>query len=142
MEFKFVLNETQIDSIDKLDLSHLAFEDIYAHYGTGRAITKGTGRDKTYTYRHGIGTNVGDIEETVWCEVVKRLIIRANEQTLFRCVKEWTKENNRLWRNMKELEIEALKLHARRIFDDSDWCDYIAFNKKYRPEILKPEGSL
>ena len=31
----------------------------------------------------------------------------------------------------------ALELHAARIFDNIEWCDYTAFNEKYRPEVLK-----
>ena len=136
MGFKFKLNTTQIDSIDKLDLIALSFEDLCAHSSTGRSITKGLGRDKTYSYRQGIGTNAGDIEQSVWCEVVNRLIVRAQEQKLFQYVKEWVKENSHRWRNVKELELEALKLHSMRIFDNPDWYAYFDFNSKYRPEIL------
>lgn len=31
----------------------------------------------------------------------------------------------------------ALELHAARIFDSIEWCDYTAFKEKYRPEVLK-----
>lgn len=140
MKQNYVLNSARINSINELNSVNLSFEDVYAHYGTGRSITHNSGREKTYSYRHGIGTNVGDIEVSVWCEIVKRLIVRANEQELFRNVKHWTKDHCPFYRDATELEIEALKLHALRIFDDPDWVDYVAFNSKYRPYLLYEEG--
>lgn len=139
MKCKFKLNTTAVDSIDKLDLSDLSFEDVCAHYCTGRTIVKGSKQDRTYCYRKGIGTNAGDIEQSVWCEIVNHLIVRAQEQKLFQYVKEWVKENSQRWRNIKELELEALKLHSMRIFDNPDWYGYVNFNSKYRPEILTQE---
>ena len=40
-------------------------------------------------------------------------------------------------RDAKEAKQMALELHAARIFDSVEWCDYTAFNEKYRPEVLK-----
>ena len=40
-------------------------------------------------------------------------------------------------RDSKEAKQMALELHAARIFDNIEWCDYTAFNEKYRPEVLK-----
>ena len=34
----------------------------------------------------------------------------------------------------------ALELHAARMFDNTKWYDYTAFNEKYRPELLRNKG--
>ena len=41
----------------------VTFEDLSVHFFTGRSILlSGSGRDKKYSYRSGVMTDVGDIE--------------------------------------------------------------------------------
>lgn len=126
----------KIDSIEHIDVSSLTYEDLSPHYGTGQAISKGTGRDKSYTYRHGQETNIGDIELSIWISLVKGLIERNGEQGLYEKLKEFMREYG-FSRNEEELEIDSLDMFARRIFDDPEWVNYLKFNQKYRPEVVR-----
>lgn len=140
MEHKYILNQKPIDRMDELDVSTLTLEDVYKHYGTGSSISHGSGKDKSYSYRHGIGTNVGDIEENLWYEIVKLLIERNEEQKLFSSLQEWLAGDSPK-RSRNEIVKLALELHADRMFDDPAWADFVPFNQKYRPDVLK-ESSL
>ncbi len=136
MERKYVLNQNRIDSIQAVDLDNLTFEDIYHHYGTGVAFTEMKRHEKVSRYRHGVGTNIGDIEESVWREIVKYLITKNGEEEMFEHLKQHEKEHT-LWRNESELEMNALVTHAYRMFDDPSWYYFVPFNRKCRPEYLK-----
>lgn len=81
-------------------------------------------------------TAVGDIEKSVWQQVVRTLIIRENETELFENLKCWLKDSKMTFRDDNELEDYALDLHATRIFDRPEWVGYVDFNTKYRPRIL------
>lgn len=116
-----------------------SFADLRKHYGTGQAYLISSNPEKKYGYRHGIQCNIGDIEEAEWQRLVEDLIKRSGEQELFSHILEWEKLYG-FSRDAKEMKQIALELHAARIFDDTEWCDYIAFNEKYRPEVLKNEG--
>ena len=51
-----------IDNISGIP-ADVTFRDLRVHYRTGRAVRlTGTGRDKEYTYRVGVQTDLGDIE--------------------------------------------------------------------------------
>ena len=136
MKCNFVLNRKLIDKIEEIDIDNITFEDVNLHYGTGRSITHGSGRDRTHTYRSGVATNVGDIEEGVWREVIKRLIVRNNEQALYSALKKWCNETDD-GQTHRQKEHDALQLHAARIFDNPRWVDFIPFNKRFRPKILE-----
>ena len=106
-------------------------------YGTGRSFTtvNSQGEKKSH-YRNGCMTAIGDIEESVWKQMVRQLIIRENETELFRNLKSWLKDSKMMFRDANELEDYTLELHAARIFDCNEWVGYVDFNTKYRPEIL------
>ena len=78
----------------------------------------------------------GDIEVTLWCELVRNLIEQYDEKKLFNHLKVWVIKSNQWLTNKPEVEIEALELHACRIFDNPLWVGYVEFNEKYRPEVL------
>lgn len=126
-----------VDRIEEVDAEQLTFADLRCHYGTGRAITHGSGRDKTSIYRNGIATNIGDIEEYLWCRLVKDLINKHGEQKLYQQLRAWVKENCLWLKTGAEIEKHALELHASRIFDNQQWVGFIPFNQKYRPSALE-----
>lgn len=129
--------ERLIDRIEEINQAEITFADIRKKYGTGRAFTvRNSQGDKKTRYRNGCMTEIGDIEESVWQQVVRNLIIRENETELFRNLKRWAKDTRMPFRDDKELENYALELHAARIFDCPEWVGYVEFNEKYRPEIL------
>ena len=115
------------------------FSDLRVHYCTGQAYLISSNPERKYGYRHGVQCNIGDIEESEWQRLVEDLIERSGEQKLFSQLLEWQKIHG-FSRNAKEAKREALELHAARIFDNEQWCDYVAFNKKYRSEILQNKG--
>ena len=115
-----------------LPFNDLTFSDIRCRYKTGRSIvSKGIGQCVRYTYRCGIMTKIGDIEEKEWVALVERMIERDGEQELFNQLREWYKKECK-WADYNYV----LECFAARIFDNRDWCDFVAFNTKYRPEAL------
>lgn len=47
---------------------------------TGRAfLLSDRGFEKKYGYRHGVETPVGDIEENLWCALMKELVEKNND---------------------------------------------------------------
>ena len=112
------------------------FSDLRLHYGTGQACRIPHPHKKLMGYRSGVQTDIGDIEVHEWRRLVTELIKRKGEQELFNQLLEWEKEHC-LAPLYGDINQEALVLHARRIFDDEAWYDFIPFNEKYRPEGLK-----
>jgi len=117
--------------------SMLTHENLRKMYGTGQAFSKGTGKDRTYTYRSGIRTEIGDIQEDVYLEVVARLVAKNGEQELFNNYMEWEKLTSAIKRSKKELQLEAADAYTRKMHENRAWWDYIAFNRKYYPERLE-----
>lgn len=114
---------------DKLDT--LTFEQVNMKYGTGRSNTVTTPQGKKSFYRHGVMTEIGDIRESVWMEIVEYLIVRDKETELYNCLYEWVKDTYGWNQTDAERKQYVLQLHATRIFDNPAWVDYIAFNEKY-----------
>lgn len=111
----------------------VSFEDLRVHFFTGRSILlSGSGRDKKYSYRNGVMTDVGDIELSRWRELVRGLIEKAHEQALHEQLLKWVKECCPFQHTKEEIETYALELHASRIFDDPQWAAYDVFNQQYR----------
>lgn len=111
----------------------LTFEDLSIHFFTGKAVLlSGTGRNKKYTYRNGVMTNVGDIELSRWRELVHELIEKAHEQKLHEQLLRWVKDCCPFQHTREEIKTYALELHASRIFDNPQWAAYDLFNQQYR----------
>ena len=114
------------------------FEDLRVHFGTGRAYTiSGKGRDRVMGYRVGKRCNLGDIETGAWMKMVRELIVQKGEQELHQQLLTHMKEHNYTRATKAELEEEVLELHAARIFDNPLWVDFISFNERFRPEVLR-----
>ena len=114
------------------------FERLRAYYKSGRAYTiSGTGRNRVTGYRHSVRCALGDIEESVWYELVREVIQRRGEQGLYEDLLHHLKNHNYTKQSRAELEHYALELHAARIFDNPEWVDFLKFNRQYRPEALE-----
>ncbi len=121
------------------DRKQFTFSDLRVRYGTGRCYTiSGSGRDRVTGYRVGMMCAAGDIEESEWCKLMKDLIFRSGEQEIYKHLLTFVKENYHHLKTKSEVEKEALKLHASRIFDDEAWVLFVKFNQQYRPEVLDP----
>lgn len=121
-----------------MSLQEPTFEDLRCRYGTGRAYTiSGSGRDRVMGYRNGIMCKLGDIEESEWMQMMRDLIERSGETQLHEQLVTWEKETHPVHRSKAELEREVMIMHAYRLFDDEGWVDFIAFNKRFRPDVLQ-----
>jgi len=122
----------RVATVDQLADS-VTFEDLRVHFFTGKAVLlSGSGRDKKYTYRSGVMTDVGDIELSRWRELVHGLIEKANEQTLHAQLMKWVKECCPFQHHKEEIETYALELHAARIFENPQWAAFDEFKNRYR----------
>lgn len=118
----------------------LTMEDLYPHFRTGQSyFIFGSGRNKNYGYRTGIMTPIGDIEIGQWKKLVQEIMKRENEEELYSNLLNWVREHIPWLRHVRDIQEYAMELYACRIFDDPKWCDYLAFNQKYRPEIFQKE---
>ena len=124
-----------IDNMTQLNLDELTLDDFRFKYSTGQDTSTEKGRDKKHSYRHGVQTPIGDVEAKLWCRVMEMLIERAGEQELQTHLREWYKDQQDPMIPYKNSR--ALQVHSMRIFDDEEWVDYIPFNQKYRPELVK-----
>ena len=97
---------TIIDSLSAVpNRDQLTHKDLHAHFSTGQSILlSGSGRDKKYGYRNGIQTDLGDIRNDVWRDLVRELIVRSHEEDLFDKLLEWEKEHTYWLKTKAELE--------------------------------------
>lgn len=128
----------RIDNITQINTEQITQENLRLHYGTGINITeKNSQGDKKSKYRIGVQTNLGDIEKSLWIELVEQLIEKQNDQELFKKIFEWEKDNNYIQsKTKKDIYVDALEVYTYRLYDNKKWWDYVRFNMKYRPEIL------
>ncbi len=128
----------RIDQLIGIDLAAVTLSDIRWKYGTGISTATGSKRAGTYKpgYRNGVMTDIGDIREDVWCQIVEHIARRDGEEWLVDALTEWGDVHNYAKSSHKEVRIEALDLYSSRIFDDPKWVGYIPFNRKYRPDIM------
>lgn len=127
----------QIDSLDGINLNTLKCSDIYWRYATGVAISHGSGRDKKYSYRSGVMTELGDIEESLWYQLAEGISKRDGDEWLVDALTEWECEHNYTGESAKGLRKKALQAYIDQLCDNPRWVGYIPFNRVYRPDVLK-----
>lgn len=127
----------QIDSLSGIDLDSLRLEDIRWHSSTGIAISSGSGRDRTYSYRTGVITDLGDIKTSLWRQIAEAVAQRRGEQWLVDALTEWERAHNYTKVSASQLRLEALHKYSMSLQDWPEWVDYIPFNRKYRPQVLE-----
>ena len=116
----------------------ITYEDIRLMYHTGKFIRDYGSQDKKAgKYRIGVMTKLGDIEEKDWIRYAEELVRRNNEEALFKQLKSWYRQTIPWLRDEKDLHRYSLECFVARIFDNRGWVDYVAFNERYRPEVLK-----
>ena len=115
----------------------LTFADLHVHYYTGRSyLVSGEGRNKVVSYRSGVMTNIGDLTDAEWIRLAKRMIEQAGEQELYHQLLAWEKEHSHWQRKERFFELSVLSMHIDRLPNNPAWCDFIPFNREYRPEML------
>lgn len=114
------------------DPDTLTCEDLKVHYGTGRVVhISGSGRNRTTRYRSGVKTNIGEIETSVWMDLMRRLISRLGETEIQDRLQRWAKENCAWLHTPTQIEVYALELHAARIFENPNWCGFVEFTGRH-----------
>lgn len=131
-----ILKQT-ITAPEQVDLTSIDYSDIRWHHGVFYCNSSGSGRGKTYHPWSGAKTDLGEIEEKVWCQIAEALINRKGESALLRCLIEWETEHDYVHTSREEIRKEALRLHVDQIFDNPRWVHFVPFNRRYRPEIVK-----
>ena len=117
---------------------NVTYDDIRLMYHTGKFVRDYSSQDKKAgKYRIGVMTKLGDIEEKDWIRYAEELIRRNNEEALFKQLKNWYRQTTPWLRDEKDLHKYTLECFVARIFDNPNWVDFVAFNERYRPEVLK-----
>ena len=129
-----------IDNISGIP-ADVTCRDLRVPYRTGRAVRlSGPGRDKEYTYRVGVQTDLGDIELPIWQEAMQRLIHASGEDELQQALLAYVKDHICWWHTQAERLQESLELHACRTFEDPRWTDYDLFYQGYFQKVKSNEG--
>lgn len=88
-------------------------EDLRVMHFTGRSTSHGYGRDKTTTYRSGVQTKAGDLEESEWLKEAEALVARENGETVLDAFIK--KTSSLAWlHNDKERRRYALELYMTK----------------------------
>lgn len=117
---------------------NVTYDDIRLMYHTGKFIRDYGSQDKKAgKYRIGVMTKLGDIEEKDWIRYAEELVRRNNEENLFKQLKSWYRQTTPWLRDEKDLHRYTLECFVARIYDNPNWVDFVAFNERYRPEVLK-----
>lgn len=121
-------------------MSHptLSFEGLRCHYNTAQSYhISGQGKHKVMGYRHGVMCNLGDIEQSEWKRLMHSLISLSGEDELYQMLFTWIQEKRTHSRRHDDVELDVLEAHAARLFDCEGWVDFIGFNQRFRPHVLK-----
>ena len=70
-------------------------------------------------------------------EYFKELSRRLREEGTETSLADKQMEHNYLKESVRAVRKEALHHHVNRIFDNPRWVDFVPFNRRYRPEVLK-----
>ena len=116
---------------------NVTYDDIRLMYHTGKFIRDYGSQDKKAgKYRIGVMTKLGDIEEKDWIRYAEELVRRNSEEDLFKQLKSWYRQTTPWLRDEKDLHRYTLECFVARIYDNPNWVDFVAFNERYRPEVL------
>ena len=131
-----MFNHNTIDNRSDLP-KELNYEALRFHTYTGRAFVMSCrNHEKKYGYRHGVETPIGDVEKSLWGELMKELITQNGDSMLFEQLFEWYQNCPLAGRTKLEREQYVLRCFSHKLFDDENWADFVPFNQKYRPNIL------
>lgn len=131
-------NFTRIDKIDQLDLQTLPVADLHWLTGTGVSMSSGSGPGKTYTYRSGVLTPVGDIELSVWITAAEHLIHREGlEEDLEHLRIHLRKQHPDNTFKKQSDYAQLLDVCLSGLHRDPKWVGFVSYNRLYHPEVLE-----
>lgn len=112
-----------------------SFSELTCHYMTGRSgIISGSGRNRVMGYRYGVMCDLGDLEQSDWKHRIADLIKESGEMELYKRLVSYVKVHYPWCRTVSEIELEALQLHAARIFENPNWVGYCQFHLEGTPQ--------
>lgn len=128
----------RIDSIAMINLSLVTTDDLQWKYETGSSIASGTGKQKTYSYRNGVETPIGDIEFSVWCAAAEYVIKRDGLQEEQEHLQEFF-SRSRSQDKCQSLspKVLALRFCIHGLYKAPEWVSFVPYSRKYHPEVLK-----
>lgn len=129
------MSVVRLNSYTEVDLATISFSDLKWRYGTGIDTSTGKRQYKVHSYRNGVMTKLGDIEVSVWYQLMEKLIERENEQWLLDALIQWECENGYDKKSVSTQRKKALQAHASRLFACPGWVGFVQFNKRHRPEV-------
>lgn len=127
----------RIDQLQEIDLATVKAEDLVRHYGTGIAITHGTGRQKTHSYRNGIQTDIGDLELSVWIAAVEYVIQRDGLEEELSHLMEFENCNGKDRSQKSSAKQDCLCACISGLYKNPEWAAFVAYNRRYHPEVLE-----
>lgn len=130
--------DKRINSLGELDLPNLTPADLRYRFGTGQAISTGSGRDKKYTYRTGVMTPLGDIEISVWLEAAEYLVEEYGLQEELEHLKPYARFplDRGTPAAQREARADILDACLSQLYRDPQWVKFLEYNQKYHPELL------
>lgn len=109
---------------------NLTWTDLRMQYRTGRSYTvSGSGKNRIIGYRSGVMCKAGDLEIKHWSTLVKALIAREQEQTIYDKLMFFLQNVDYVRRTAEEKEVYVLSLYVDRIFNNPRWCYYEDFRQ-------------
>lgn len=115
----------------------LTFNDLCPKHFSQRSDTiSGTGKNRVLGYRTGVACEAGNIEIDEWRKLMLEHIHRAGEEELHEQLKVYVQAEYPWCKTKAKIKLEALELHAMRVFDNEKWVGFIRFNRQFRPEVL------
>lgn len=129
---------TRIDKEADLKGEEITLDKFRRKYGTFQCRCVGLDRigRKKYNNRIGVQTDLGDIEISLWKDLVRKTIASMGETDLYNHYFVWISTHEKNISDKDEREQYALEGHIDRLFDDPCWEDFVPFNRKYRPKYL------
>lgn len=129
--------QPDIDHREQLpDTTEIGLKDLAVNSRSVRSTATGRGDNKVITYRHGIATNLGNIERGLWKEVAAEVVKRECGETTLQKMTRFLSEGRARSRVSEDIYEEAIELCIEKSFDSPEWAYFVLYNEIFRPEAL------
>lgn len=129
--------QPDIDHREQLpDITEIGLKDLAVNSRSVRSTATGRGDNKVITYRHGIATNLGNIERSLWKEVAAEVVKRECGETTMQSMTGFLSEGRARSRVPEDIYEEAIELCIEKSFDNPEWAYFVLYNEMFRPEAL------
>ena len=114
-----------------------SFADLRIHYFSDKSESRKVGRYREYTTKEYAMTALGEIELRQWQDMAEKVISAHHEEALQKQLFEWVQETFPWLNTPSKQKVESLDLHMSRMFDNPLWVQFVPFNQRYRPDVLR-----